>query len=582
MIGKVRKFIRNSSPDWLNVEVNKDFFTNFSAALTPDHESEELVVTPRETRRSRSALGFATANAERLPSLTTLLRSTAAELETNSELPPPTSSASSACTDFPFQGKPHWRRIKQVFEALEQAETGTYTELINYVRATTGTGCSRKLISKWKKVTRQNNERAEVPAFSNVLESNIQEESETRQFPSPSASLIISEDDQSQEHSPTSPHPFGEGRSKKEKGKNISPFALCRMPFALELFERQAWSYLAVTAIVAGVVGFDWLNPQSQSGDNSVRLAVAQEAASPSSPVPPKPLAKRSEPRNIKISLTLSSRQDLKVKQGDKVIEGQVLSDRTSERSRLLARKKQLELSLEKLNLPLPPITPSKPIPALSKLPPVSYQEEEANIKLKHQELGKAEKAYANQEEKIKQIRELARAGEKVQQRVQGEKFSFTSSTSSAPEASPASQHPPLELIIEHEQAVLKNLQAAKQEAQIQLELAQSKLTTAKENRAYSEYQRQLEETRRALAIEQQQLELERQRANRAQQLTEREYSLAQIAAQIQEIDAQISQLGTVKAPYEGTIKKVKWTGQSNHALSVELTLAVLSMSNKQ
>ena len=83
--------------------------------------------------------------------------------------------------------------------------------------------------------------------------------------------------------------------------------------------------------------------------------------------------------------------------------------------------------------------------------------------------------------------------------------------------------------------------------------------------------------TEKALAIEQQQLELERQRANQAQQLTEREYSKAQIAAQIQEVDNAISQLGTVKAPYEGTIKKVKWTGQSNHALSVELTLAVAS-----
>ncbi len=121
-------------------------------------------------------------------------------------------------------------------------------------------------------------------------------------------------------------------------------------------------------------MGFDWLQPQSQNGDNAIQVAVAQEAVSPSSPVPPLPLARRSEPRNIKISLTLSSRQDLKVKQGDKVIEGQVLSDRTTERTRLLARKKQLELSLEKLNLPLPPITPSKPIPALSKLPPVFYQ----------------------------------------------------------------------------------------------------------------------------------------------------------------------------------------------------------------
>ena len=33
MLNQVRKLIRNSSPDWLNVEVNQDFFNNFSAAL---------------------------------------------------------------------------------------------------------------------------------------------------------------------------------------------------------------------------------------------------------------------------------------------------------------------------------------------------------------------------------------------------------------------------------------------------------------------------------------------------------------------------------------------------------------------
>ncbi len=502
MLNQIRLFISAHSPDWLNVEVNQDFFNNFSAALTPDHESKEL--------------------------------------ETNSELPPPTSSASSASSApeaFPFKGRPHWRRIKQVFEVLEQAGTGTYTELVNYVREVTGIGCSRKLISKWKRqrhlcfASSPNDQRFEVPAFSFVGESNVPEEREPCQLSVLGASSITSSDYQSIESSPL---------------PTVAPS------------NRLAWPYVAATAIVVGLVGFDWLQPQSQNGDNTIQVAVAQEAASPSSPVPPKPLARRSEPRNIKISLTLSSPQDLKVKQGDEVVKGQVLSDRTSERTRLLARKKQLELSLEKLNLPLPPIKPPQPIPALSKLPPVSYQEEEANIKLKHQELGKAEKAIANQEEKIRQIQEL---------RSKSEVRSQNSS-------------PKLELIIEHEQAVLENLRRASDEAQVQLEIAQAKLSTAKENRAYAEYQRQLEETRRALAIEQQQLELERQRANRAQQLTEREYSKAQIAAQIQEVDNAISKLGTVKAPYEGTIKKVKWTGQSNHALSVELTLAVASQQS--
>ena len=110
-----------------------------------------------------------------------------------------------------------------------------------------------------------------------------------------------------------------------------------------------------------------------------------------------------------------------------------------------------------------------------------------------------------------------------------------------------------------------------------ELELAQSKLTTAQENRAYIEYQRKLEQTRRAIALEQQWLSIQRTESERSRLVAEREYSQAQIEAQIQEIDYQISRLSTVTAPYESTIKKIKWTGQSDNTLTVELTLSVNS-----
>ncbi len=323
MIGKVRKFISDRSPDWLNVEVNKDFFTNFSAALTPDHESEELETNSVGSTYSYGVLPLPTSSA------------------------PEASSASSACTDFPFQGKPHWRRIKQVFEVLELAGTGTYTELVNYVREVTGIGCSRKLISKWKRerhlcfASSPNDQRFEVPAFSFVE----QQESELLLTRAGGAS-------------------GAEGVGEVSDSASSASEALffpSPTPHSEQSAPRQAWSYLAATAIVAGLVGFDWLQPQFQTGDNAFQVAVAQEIESPifypkSFIQNPKSFIQNRLPRNIKISLTLSSRQDLKVKQGDKVVEGQVLSDRTSERSRLLARKKQLELSLEKLNLPLPPI----------------------------------------------------------------------------------------------------------------------------------------------------------------------------------------------------------------------------------
>ena len=302
----------------------------------------------------------------------------------------------------------------------------------------------------------------------------------------------------------------------------------------------------------------------------------------------------------------------MKVKPGDKVNAGQILSDRRSERNRLHAKKKQLQLSLEKLNLPLTPIPQPKPIPEISPLPPVSYAEEEAAIKLHKQKLTEAEQAIALQKKKIKQLRILLEnnaggqgclgAGEISMQGGKGERvlgrdvlLTFSSAPplplSSAERSDISSSAPPLlcspvtegngaskhKLILSHEQANLKNLEAARQSAQIQLEVAISKLTTAKEQRAYIEYQRQLEQTRRAIALEQQHQAIASQESERSRLLAEREYSKAQIETQIQTLDYQIHQLSTVTAPYEGTIKKVKWTGQSDHNLTAVVTLSVIS-----
>lgn len=59
--------------------------------------------------------------------------------------------------------------------------------------------------------------------------------------------------------------------------------------------------------------------------------------------------AKSETPRTLKLTLTLDSPQDLRVKQGDIVSPGQVVSDRASERDRLLQQKAQLSAKLESL-----------------------------------------------------------------------------------------------------------------------------------------------------------------------------------------------------------------------------------------
>ncbi len=547
MLNRVRKFLKNNSPDWLNTEVNKNLLQNLTANITTS-KNEDI----NSALVSSGSWGDLEESQQVKPSLN--------KSNTNNERQFSTADSSL----FPTPGTPHWRRIRQVFQALDNApQFASYNQLIEYVRQTTGVGCSRKLISKWKKY-RQNSSglppREDRDSIGNEQEINIVSTSPAMSFsaasPVPCTQII------EQELSTVNSFQL------KQPADNFSNGDSLNRPSFLPV---QTWSYLAAAGITIATFGCELIPLTSERPTENIAIASITTPITPLTPTPER-RKNRAIPRNIKIELTLSNPQDLKVKPGDKVSAGQILSDRVSERNRLQAKKKQLQLSLEKLNLPLTPIPQPKPIPEISPLPPVSYAEEEAAIKLKQQKLKEAERAIALQQKKIDSIEQLQASpkswgtggGDMASPEFRGTKGDLKQGST-----------PNLKLILEHEQANLKNLEAARQSAQIQLEVAQSKLTTAKEQRAYIEYQRQLEQTRRAIAIEQQHQAIASQESERTRLLAEREYSKAQIETQIQALDYQIHQLSTVTAPYEGTIKKVKWTGQSDHNLTVELTLAV-------
>ena len=456
---------------------------------------------------------------------------------------------------FPTPGTPHWRRIKQVFAALDNAPKGyTYNQLIEYVRETTGVGCSRKLISKWKKY-RQNSDL--LPPRNDLSNGDGSETNTVGVSPAMTISAAI----------PSTACPRM-GINSFQLNQSVDDFSNNDSLDRPNLLPVKTWSYLAAAGIVVSLVGCEIIPFNNRPSEN-IAIASVTAPITPLTPIPER-RKNRLEPRNIKIELTLSNPTDLKVKPGDKISAGQVLSDRESERNRLQAKKKQLQLSLEKLNLPLTPIAQPKPIPEISPLPPVSYAESEAAIKLKQQKLTEANRAIALQQKKIDSLTQLQTSpvslskGDAEGRGIEGTEGDQKKGST-----------PNLKLILEHERANLRNLEAAQQSAQIQLEVQESKLTTAKEQRAYIEYQRQLEQTRRAIAIEQQQQAIQRQESERERLLAEREYSQAQIETQIQTLDYQIHQLSTVTAPYEGTIKKVKWTGQSDHNLTAVVTLAV-------
>lgn len=537
MLNQVRKLLRDRSPDWLNTEVNKNLLQNLSAPLNKggwgDLDRSQGQVKP------------------------SLIKS---KITTNS--PPLTDN----CSLITVKGTPHWRRIRQVFMCLDNApENYTYNQLIEYVRQTTGKGCSRKLISKWKKQKRSyklpDNSSGDKPILKDTASHNgiaPQRNLEERTATISASPTIID-------------IPSNVNRLQLTDSNSL-------ITDNCSLMTAKAWSYLAAAGIVVSLVGCEIIPFNNRPSEN---VAIASVTA-PITPLTPTPERRKNrlEPRSIKIELTLSNPTDLKVKPGDKITVGQVLSDRISERNRLRARKTQLQLSLEKLNLPLTPIPQPKPIPEIAELPPISYAESEAAIKLKQQKLTEAISAIARQQKKIDSLKQLDSSSQVPPLSRGGSALGGSPDLKQLPWVrgdQKKGSTPNLKLILEHEQANLKNLEAARKSAQIQLEVAQSKLTTAQEQRAYIEYQRQLEQTRRAIAIEQQQQAIQRQESERERLLAEREYSKAQIETQIQTLDYQIHQLSTVTAPYEGTIKKVKWTGQSDHNLTAVVTLAVNS-----
>lgn len=601
MLNRVRKFLRGRSPDWLNTEVNKDLLQNLtvnftSSKTTLSSNSYQDNYSPLSTLgavRPRVGVSEALPKGARRKGMLTKTEGLGerAKVQPVSKQSKSSNSnyAAPSLTDdrqfstadsslFPAPGTPHWRRITQVFLVLDNAPKNyTYDQLIEYVRQTTGKGCSRKLISKWKKY-RQN---SDLPSINN--QDSLEKEEKTNIV---GASLCSVDAGALNPLSAASSIPSTPTTADISSTVNnfqlIEPASNFTHKDSLNrpsLLPAKAWSYLAAAGITVSLVGCELLPLNRTHLTKNPTIASITTTPTPL-PVIPERRKNRLEPRNIKIELTLSSPQDLKVKPGEQIAAGQILSDRSTERHRLEAKKKQLQLSLEKLNLPLSPIPQPKPLPEIAQLPPVSYAEAEAAIKLKQQKLQAAETAIANQQKKIDQIRQLfdyPQSPETKQPTSLEIQKPEKPSDVVQPVGRNVNQSSKAELVLKHEQTILENLQAAQQSAQIQLEIAQSQLTTAQENRAYTEYQRQLEQTRRAIAVEQQRLDLERREAQSQRLIAEREYSQAQIEAQIQEIDYQIEQLSTVHAPYEGTIKKIKWTGQSDHNLTVELTLELQS-----
>lgn len=328
--------------------------------------------------------------------------------------------------------------------------------------------------------------------------------------------------------------------------------------------------------------------------------------------VPSIPIAQQLPSKRFKVKITVSDIKDLKVREGDSVSIGEILADRTTERTRLEGNKRDLISSLKQLESQKI-IEPPKPlkVPEVSRLPDISYAEELAAINSAKLRLDQAQQEYAKQvatlnSEPAGEAAEVEKAKVKLAEQanlidIQETKIEQIKSLQNLPASvsehearvldNMRSQLAQLESELRLMQGKLQDSAAARREklAQLQVEVEQaragvnlneSKLDTAKQRRQYLEYEhsinlaRRLEEQNQSSQIYATQL----QRVAEAQ--SQKEFQIAQMRTKINDVDTQLNELSVIKSPVSGVVRRVKNLGQTDRSISFELSIIQQSASS--
>ena len=256
-------------------------------------------------------------------------------------------------------------------------------------------------------------------------------------------------------------------------------------------------------------------------------------------------------PRTLKINMTLTSPDDLKIKPGDLVKAGQTLSDRVSEKRSLLEKKKLLEISLEEVSRKIP--EPLKPLslPNMPKLPEANFSKEEAVIK-------KAEMSLFEKGEIVKKQKELIAALETL------EKGEIERDA------------------IMHEQGKLAILELKYLQSKVNLDSALASLNSAKADRKYEEYKHNLEQQKRLLELQRQELSYQEANSKYVEHLRQQEFRKASINTQIATVEEKLGSLVAVTSPFDGKIRKINYESQNNNYILATATLDTTSTGTEQ
>lgn len=294
----------------------------------------------------------------------------------------------------------------------------------------------------------------------------------------------------------------------------------------------------------------------------SSRPAPVTAQQSPIAPVtaPATPQQQQQQGRLHKMTLQVTEPNDLKVKTDDTVAAAQIVADQDGERKRLNLRKEELQLALkrienQKISPPERAIDPTKPkaAPPMMPLPDISYQQYEAAIEKSQNEAKQKEEIINLKRRELDYLKGL-----------EG-----------------------LDLaIIEHEINKLSALENEFKSAKAEVNLGVGKLLSAKEGRKRDEYQHQLnvarriEEENQALSFYQKQIaenliNYQRAVSTFEKESRDRDYQFTQLKIQLSSVEDQIARLAVIRSPYAGKVRRVKFLGQVDNKLAVELTVVI-------
>jgi hypothetical protein len=309
--------------------------------------------------------------------------------------------------------------------------------------------------------------------------------------------------------------------------------------------------------------------------------------------------------RPLKLTLSVDNPAFLKVKLGEKIKQGDVISDNSLERSRLDKQRKSLLLQIDNLKAKtIPkPTEPKKP-PASFPLPEANYMQETSAIAMAQLKLQQAQATLLRRTPELQTDNPEKRAdmenAESVMQQAQEkvkEQEEMLKNMQDMRLDTPIIRHEQAKLkqiqsnmkqaqsLLEREKAKLnasaiassqdlQNLKMAVQIAESDLQMAQSKLVTAKSNRKLLEYRASIEAAQRIEQENQFLINYSQQQQQYAQNLREKDYQLAQLQIQLSAIDDKLAIIPMVRSPQDGYIKKIKpWTGNNGKYTTI-ITIA--------